>query len=150
MNRKQLLRDADIEPTSEAIAEGLGSVNNIYISFLENLKNYDIEVDWRYYNDGKAWLGKGLHKWVTARGAHKEVTAFWLSIWEGFFRVTIFLPEKYRAEALNLSLSGEIRKMIEEAKQMGKLKFFPLIFDLCSDEMSDEVFTIIDFRKTLK
>ena len=150
MNEQQLLRDPDIEPTNEVISEGLGLASSAYTKFLEQLQSHDVEVGWRYYNDGKVWLGKGLHKWETKRGTKKETTTFWLSIWDGLFKVTIYIPEKYRADAFNLSLGDEVKEMIENAKQIGKLKFFPLIFDLRSDEMFDEIFTLIDFRKALK
>jgi len=150
MKEQQLLRDPNIEPTSEVIAEGLGLANSAYTKFLEELKNYDIHVGWRYYNDGKAWLGKALHKWTGARGGEKEMTVFWLSIWDGFFKVSLFMPEKARADTLNLPLDGEIMKMIEDSKQMGKLKFFPLIFDLRSDGLFDGIFKLVEFRKTVK
>ena len=91
-----------------------------------------------------------MYKWTGVRGGQKETTAFWLSIWEGFFKVTIYIPEKSRADALNLPLDREVMTMLENAKQMGKLKFFPLIFDLCSDELFDAVYALVDFRKMLK
>ena len=150
MKEQQLLRDPNIEPTQEAIAAGLGAANNSYILFLEGLKQHDIQVNWRYYTDGKSWLGKGLYRWETLRGTKKEVTTFWFSIWDGFFKVTIYIPEKARADALNLALGDEVRKMIENAKQMGKLKFFPLVFDLHSSELFGEIYTLIDFRKSIK
>jgi hypothetical protein len=150
MEETQLLRDENIKPTSEVIAESLDSANNAYIDFMKKLENHRIEFNWRYYNDGKAWLGKGVYKWTTLRGTQKETTAFWLSIWSGFFKLTIYIPEKYRTEALSLSLCNETKKMIEDAKQMGKLKFFPIVFDLCSNEMFEEIFSLIDFRKALK
>ena len=147
MNENQLFRDENTEPTGQLIAQGLVAANDAYTKFLEKLKPHSIELEWRYYKDGKAWLGKGLYKWTTSRGTQKETTAFWLSMWEGFFKVVIYIPEKYRAEALGLSLGGEVRGMIENAKQIGKLKFFPLIFDLRSGQMFEEIFTVIDFRK---
>ena len=58
--------------------------------------------------------------------------------------------KKSRAEALSLPLDVEIKSMIEDTKQMGKLKFFPVIFDLKSDELLGQVYTLIDFRKKLK
>lgn len=145
-----LLRNPDIEPTSEIIAEGLGAANNAYIKFIGELESHDIQMGWRYYTDGKAWLAKGLYKWTGVRGGQKEVTAFWLSIWDGFFKVTIYVPEKNRADALNLPLNVEIKQMIVDSKQMGKLKFFPLVFDLRSDELFDAVYTLVDFRKRIK
>ena len=147
---QQLLRDASIEPTSEIIAQGLGAANTAYIKFIEELKSHDISVQWRFYNDGKAWLGKGLYQWTTARGTPKEMTAFWLSIWEGFFRVSIFIPEKLRADALLLPVGDEVRKLIEDSKQMGKLKFFPLVFDVKSEDMFDAIYVLIDYKKTIK
>jgi hypothetical protein len=150
LKEKQLLRDSSIEPTSEIIAEGLGEANNAYIKFIEELKNHDVQVDWRYYNDGNAWLGKALYKWTTKRGANKEMTVFWLSIWDGFFKLSFFISEKVRAEALELPLDDERKEMIENAKQMGKLKFFPLVFDLRSDELFGEIYTLVDFKKSLK
>ena len=150
MQEEQLLRNPDIEPTGEAIAEALGAANDAYIMFIEGLKNHNIQVDWRFYKDGRAWLGKGLHRWTTARGTPKEATAFWFSIWDGFFRLSIFIPEKARTDALNLSLSDEIKGMIENSRQMGKLKFFPLIFDLHSEALFEDIYTLADFRKTIK
>jgi len=150
MMKNQLMRDFDIEPTIENISECLGFANTAYTKFINELKSHNIVVNWRYYKDGKAWLGKGLYKWTTTRGTKKETTAFWLSVWNGFFKVTIYIPEKYRTEALKLSLSDEMKEMIKASKQMGKLKFFPITFNLRSDEMFNELFTIINFRKILK
>ena len=150
MNELQLLRDPDISPTSEVVATGLGDANSAYVKFLSKLENHDIQIDWRYYNDGKSWLGKGQYRWSTIRGTPKETTAFWFSVWSGFFKVTIFVPEKARAEAMSLPLGCEMKKMIENAKQMGKLKFFPLVFDLRSDELFEEILILADFRKALK
>ena len=148
--KKQLLRNPDIEPSSDVIAKALGESNNAYIKFISELASHDIHLEWRYYNDGKAWLAKGLFKWTGVRGGQNEKTVFWLSIWDGFFKVTIYIPEKARADVLGLPLDDEVKRMIADARQMGKLKYFPLVFDLCSDEMFEAVFALADFRKSLK
>lgn len=151
MEHQQLLREADIEPTNEIIAMGLGKlVYNTYTEFINRLPSHDIEVEWRFYKDGKSWLGKGLYKWTTSRGTPKETTAFWLSIWDGFFRVGIMIAEKHRADAMSLPLGDDTKAMIENAQQMGKLKLFSLAFDLRSSEPFDDVYTLIDFKKKLK
>jgi len=147
---QQLLRDPDIPPTPEVIAEGLGAANGAYEGFIAGLPGRDIQLEWRYYTDGMSWLCKGMYRWTGARGGQKEVCAFWLSIWEGLFKVTIYIPEKARTEALMLPLNEEIKQMITNAKQMGKLKFFPLVFDLRSDELLEAVYTLADFRKMLR
>ena len=150
MKEQQLLRDPSIEPTSAVIADGLGAAFCAYEKFLDGLKTHDVQIDWRYYNDGKTWLGKALYKWTTVRGTNKEMTVFWLSIWDGFFKICFYIPEKVRADALDLLLNDETKNLIDSAKQMGKLKFFPVVFELYSTELFDEVFTLVDFRKTIK
>jgi hypothetical protein len=150
MKEQQLLRDPSIEPISEVITEGLGTANTTYLKFIQRLKQYSLHVNWRYYNDAKAWLGKSLYKWTTVRGTEKEVTVCWLSIWDGFFKVGILIREKARADALKLPLSDETKEMIVKAEQIGKMKIFSLGFNVRSDELLDDIFTLINFRKTIK
>ena len=148
--KQQLLRNPDTEPSNEIIAKALGETNNAYIKFINELVSHDIQLEWRYYNDGKAWLAKGLCKCLNVRGGQKEKTVFWLSIWDGFFKVTIYIPEKSRGDIINLPLDVEVKRMIVDSKQMGKLKYFPVVFDLYSDDMFEAVFTLADFRKSIK
>ena len=150
INKEQLLRNPNMQPTDDVIAKALGESNDAYIKFINEIASHDIHLDWRYYNDGKAWLAKGLFKWTGVRGGQKETTVFWLSIWDGFFKVTIYVPEKARADVLSLLLDNEVKLMIEATQQMGKLKYFPIVFDLCSDEMFEAVFLLADFRKSIK
>jgi hypothetical protein len=150
INKEQLLRNPNIQPTDDVIAKALGESNDAYIKFINEIASHDIHLDWRYYNDGKAWLAKGLYKWTGVRGGQKETTVFWLSIWDGFFKVTIYVPEKARADVLSLLLDNEVKLMIEATQQMGKLKYFPIVFDLCSDEMFEAVFLLADYRKSIK
>lgn len=149
-DKEQMFRNPAIEPKSDVIAKALGQANDIYIKFVKELNNHDIQLEWRYYNDGKAWLAKGIFKWSGIRGGQNETTIFWLSMWDGFFKVTIFMPEKVRADVLSLPLDNEIKQTISEAQQMGKLKFFPVVFDLCSNEMLDTFFMVADFKKSIK
>ncbi|NLK64396.1 MAG: DUF3788 family protein [Tissierellia bacterium] len=130
--------------------KALGEANSPYVKFIKELASHDIQLKWNYYKDGKAWLAKGLYKWTGVRGGQKETTVFWLSIWDGFFKATIYIPEKVRADAYSLPLDDEIKQMIKDSKQMGKLKFFPLVFDLYSDQMFGAVFSLIDYRKSIK
>jgi hypothetical protein len=146
----QLLRSADIQTSSDIVAKALGEANKAYVKFVNELANHDIQLEWRYYSDGKAWLGKGLYNWTGIRGGQNETTIFWLSIWDGFFKVTIYVPEKARADVSSLALDNEVKLIIADSKQMGKLKFFPLVFELCSDEMFEAIFLLADFRKNIR
>jgi len=148
--KEQLLRNPDIQPTGDVLAKALGEANNAYIKFIHELVSHDTQLEWRYYTDGKAWLAKGLFNWTGVRGGQKQTTVFWLSIWTGFFKVTIFVPEKARADVYGLPLDNEVKLMIVDSKQMGKLKYFPLVFDMYSDEVFEAFFTLADFRKNIK
>ena len=145
--KKQLLRDPVIEPSSDVIAEALGESNNAYIKFVDERARRDSHLGWRDWNGGKAWLAKGLFKWTGVRGGQNEKTVFWLSIWDGFFKVTIYVPEKSRADILSIPLGNELKQMISASKEMGKVKYFPIVFDLRSDEMLEAVFLIADNKR---
>ena len=149
--KQQMLRDPGIQPTDEVIAAALGEANDAYQAFLSRLNGMGIELAWRYYTDGKAWLRKGLYRWTGARGGQRETTVFWLSLWQGFFRVTIYVPEASRADILSLPLDDEVKRMAEEGERMGnRLKYLPLVFDLRSDELFPSVFALADFKKSIR
>lgn len=149
-NKEQLLRNHDIQPTSDVIAKALGEANDAYIKFIKELDSHDIQLEWRYYTDGKAWLAKGLYKWTGIKGGQNEITVFWLSIWDRFFKVTIYVPKKDYANIYSLSLDDTVKKMLVNSKQMGKLKFFPLVFDIYTGEVFGSIFSIVDFKKSIR
>lgn len=149
MQGQQLLRDPNVNPSNEIIADGLGVANNTYIKFIDVLEHNDITLmDWRYYNDGKAWLSKGEYKWTTTRGTNKVKPIFWLSIWEGFFKVSFFFNEKTRNELLDLPISKEVKEMIRSIEPHGnKMPFLSVIFDVSNDKQLDDILVLSQFRK---
>ena len=63
--------------------------------------------------------------------------------------MTLYIHEKFRADILGVSLSNEVKQKVSESKQMGnKLKYFPLVFDLNSNEMLEDIISIIEYKKT--
>ena len=149
-NGRQLLRDPAVSPTSEVIAAGLGAAYEPYARFVKELEERQgiTFMEWRFYNDGKAWLTKGEYKWTTARGANKVKPIFWLSIWEGFFKVTFFFAESVRNELQELPISNETKGMNQNITPNGKMmRFIPVIFDIESDRLLSDVYTIAEFRK---
>jgi len=150
IREQQLLRDPGIQPTNEVIAEGLGKACKAYTKFIKGLERYDISLmDWRYYNDGKAWLSKGEYKWTTPRGANKVKPIFWLSIWSGFFRVSFFFGSDFREELLQLSISQNTKDLIQDAKPMGKtMRFVPIVFDVSNEALLNDLYILSEFKKT--
>lgn len=146
---QQLLRDGNITPTAEIIAEALGAANIVYLKFIEDLKKLNISLmDWRYYNDGKAWLSKGEYKWTTARGTLKVKPVFWLSIWENSFRVSYFFSEKTRDALLSLPISAGRKEIIKNTEATGKTnKSIAVIFEITDEFQLDDLYVIAEFRK---
>ncbi|MEA5135624.1 MAG: DUF3788 family protein [Candidatus Fimivivens sp.] len=146
---QQLLRNPNVVPTSEIISEGLGSVSGVYTKFIERLKQYDVSLmDWRFYNDGKAWLSKGEYKWTTKRGTNKVKPLFWLSIWEGFFKVSFNFKLETKEELLNLPISDESKDIIKNVEASGKtMKFIPVIFDVDDEKQLNDIYVLMQFRK---
>ena len=149
LNEHQLLRDPETEPTSELIAEGLDAAYETYSVFVDELGEYGITLmDWRFYNDGKAWLSKGEYKWTTPRGANKVKPIFWLSIWEGFFRIAFFFSTSVLEELLDLPVSDKTKELISNAKPMGKtMRFLPVTMDIYDSQQLSDVYVIAQFRK---
>lgn len=148
--QRQLLRDSNVTPTDIVISEGLGDANKVYIKFIKELKQQDITLmDWRYYNDGKAWLSKGEYKWTTPRGANKVKPLFWFSLWEGFFKVSFFFSDKLRTELQELPISQDVKDTITSAKSMGKsMRFFSLVIDVSDEKQLADVYILAQCRKT--
>ena len=150
MDKEQLLRDPDIYPSDEILADALGAAYKAYIEFVKKLETYGISLmDWRFYNDGKAWLSKGEYKWTTSRGANKVKPIFWLSIWSGFFRVAFFFGYDIKNELLELPISQNAKEIIGDAEPMGKtMRFLPVVFDVSSEEQLNDLYILTEFRKT--
>ena len=147
---QQLLRNPDIAPTSDVLAAALGNAYETYRRFTDMLDALEIQPEWRYYNDSKAWLGKGLYKWKSPRGTSKEKTVFWLSIWDGFFRLSFFISEKRWESLQNLQLSDSAKEAISGAKKIGKLKFYSVIFSVRIGESFSDFSALIEFQKNIK
>lgn len=142
MVAQMLLRDADIFPLDKILEEALGkNIHNVLLSFLEAVTNkeYGLVIEWRYYNDGKAWLGKAIYK---------KKTIFWLSAWEGFFKTSVFFTEKHLEAIAELAISETIKDEFAKAKTIGKL--IPMIFDVNEENQLDDLLTVVQCKKSLK
>lgn len=141
MEAQMLLRDADIFPSDKILEDALGEGFNVLVSFLETITNneYALTLEWRYYNDGKAWLGKAVYK---------KKTIFWLSVWEGFFKTSFFFMEKHLEAIAKLDISETIKDEFAKAKTIGKL--IPMIFDINKENQLGDLLTVVWFKKSLK
>jgi len=142
MEAQVLLRDPNTFPSDEVLQNALGDeVYQILSSFLETITNeeYGLIVEWRFYNDGKAWLGKVQHK---------KKTLLWLSIWEGFFKTSFYFTEKHLEDIAALDISDSIKDEFAQAKPAGRL--IVIIIDVSNKEQLTDLLTVVRFKKSLK
>ncbi len=136
---RPLLNDADIYPTDAVLASVLGKCNEVYRTFADALPEYKIELGWRYYNDGKAWLGKAVYN---------KKTVFWLSIWQGFFKLSFYFTEKNRMGIMGLPVAEEIKTKAENGIIKGKL--YSLVIDVSEPSHLKDVYTLISYKQSCK
>lgn len=147
----QLLKNPNIEPTDSVLNDSLKDAYPSYLLFLNLLKQIDVDLVWRYYTDGKAWLAKGIYRWTGKKGSDKEMSVFWCSIWNGFFKIVIYIPEDKREDILNLLIDDDLKIKINEIKRMGEtFRTLPIVFDVHSNEELESMLQIIVYKKGLK
>jgi len=149
-HEKLRLRDPVEMPTSAVLAQALGDSYVAYETFQEGLLNLEIEQAWQWYTPYKAWFAKGRHWWTTPRGARKEKNLYWLHVFEGYFSVAVWFKEKNRAEVLKASVREKTQQMIRDAKTMGKMPTFPVVFDVTAFEALADIYALIECKKRLE
>ena len=149
---KLRLREQEIFPSQEVLEKILGESFNAYKTFQDTLEQFELEQLWQFYPCfcGKAWMARGSFKWTTPRGANKEKNIYWLSAWEGYFKVAIWFKEKNRMEILKSDLSEGTKRIIRDAKTMGKLMTFPVEFDVDNIEPLADIYELIRHKKELE
>ncbi len=136
---KMLLRDPEIVLTKEVLADALGDVYPVFDSFMNTVESEGLTSEWRYYNDGKAWLGKVVHK---------KKTVCWLSVWEGYFQLSFFFLERHLEAIDALDISEAVKENFLREKPIGKS--LPMLFRIRSAEQLPDVFKVITFKKIAK
>lgn len=142
MKAQMLLKDPEQFPSDKVLKHVLGdSVYNVLEALLTVIidKEYGLTVEWRYYNDGKTWLGKVVYK---------KKTVFWLSVWESYFKAGFYFTAKHFEAIAALDISETIKDEFSKAKPSGKL--FPMIFDINTHDQLQDLLTVIYLKKSLK
>lgn len=77
---RPLFNDKNEYPNDQVLARHLGKTKGLWDEFTGAAASASLALEWNYYNDGKAWLGKLTHK---------KKTVCWVSIWKGFLRTSL-------------------------------------------------------------
>ena len=149
-HEKLRLREHEVLPTSQVLEQTLGDSYVAYETLQEALPNLEMEQDWQWYTPYKAWFAKGQHWWATPKGARKEKNLYWLYVFEGYFSVAVWFKKKDRMEVLNADVSERTKRLILDAKTMGKLPTFPVLFEITTVEPLADIYALLDCKKRLE
>lgn len=142
MEAQQLLRNPDIYPSEEALKAALGEkVYDVFDTFTRTITGGEcgLNLEWRYYNDGKAWLGKAVYK---------KKTVLWLSVWKGFFKTSFYFTEKHLEAVAALDIPDTIKEKFFNTRQIGRL--IPMLIEVDSNDQLKDLLTVTRFKKSLK
>lgn len=103
-------------------------------------QNYpDSSGSWNYYNDGKQWLFKYVHK---------KKTIFWSGILTDTFRITFYLGNKAETIIEKSDLPHDIKEEFKTAKRYGLIR--PVSFIVRDKADVDNVLKMIDLKSKIK
>lgn len=138
---RPLLNDKETTVTREVLQKTLGKSYNVYEKMVEKITRpgYDLEIVWRFYNDGKAWLCKVINK---------KKTIFWLSVWDGFFKTSFYFAERHCAGIEELDIDKSIKDDLKSGKSFGTL--FPVTMKISSEEQIGDLLKIVEYKKKVK
>lgn len=139
-NSQMLLRDPGQEPVKSLVKEILSEqLYKAYEELLKIIPELGLSYEWRYYNDGKAWLCK-----IT----HKKKTVAWLSLWENAFKTSFYFTEKTGAGIESLDIDSRIKSSFLQNKAIGKL--IPLTLEIDNKTKLEDFRRIAEYKITLK
>lgn len=138
---KPLLNDPSVLPSPEVLQEVLGDSYQVYEKTLAVVTSepYGIVPEWRYYNDGKAWLCKMVFK---------KKTVFWLSVWDGCFKAGFYFVERHLPGIGELEIDPGIKEALAVAKPFGTL--YPVTLSISTSEQLEDLLALIRYKKGLK
>jgi len=142
MDEIQLLRDAEITPTMDVLENIVGKdIFSVYEKIYKTITSSEFELnpEWNFYKDGKAWLCKV---------SYKKKTVFWLSVWDTGIKTGFYFTEKTRSGVLELAINDEIKQRFESVKLIGKL--IPLTLVVENEAQLDDLKKLIVYKKALK
>ena len=136
-----LLTDKQTYPTDDLIFSIIGDNKIHWQSIMTYMsQNYkDSLGQWNFYNDGKRWLFKMVHK---------KKTVFWAGILTDAFRITFYLGNKAETIIENSELPEIIKEEFKTAKKYGLIR--PVSFIIKDQTDVDNVLKMIDKKSKLK
>lgn len=136
-----LLREKAEPPGDKSINDALKDAYPVFVQFIEtiNRDEYGITGTWNFYKDGKAWLFKA--SW-------KNKTIFWLSVWDGFFKVGFYFNDKNGAGIPGLPIDLSLKELFLNTPPIGKLR--PLTINVTERIQLDDLLRVVMYKQNCK
>lgn len=133
------LKDKEQFPTPEVLSTILKGSFPAYEQLEKELADAGTGIEWKYYNDGKAWMGKLMAK---------KKNLGWLHVYSGFFTITCFCMEKHLETIAASALPQQVKDQVLGEAFDSKLK--PMRIAVRAVEQIADVYKLLDFKKRLK
>ena len=134
-----ILKDREMFPTDEVLKKELKSSYPTFKKLRDELTATNVRIEWNYYNDGKAWMGKMLFK---------KKNLGWLQIYNGYCTTSCFFMEKHLEAIAGLDITESIKTNFYQERSSGKLA--PMTVNIHTVEDIDDALKMLDFKKKLK
>lgn len=72
----------------------------------------------------------------------------WLSVWDGFFKISFFFTEKHLEGIAALDIAENIKEDFCNAKPFGRM--IPMVFEINNKKQFPDLLTVAAFKKNLK
>ena len=136
-----VLIDPTVQPSEELIYSIIGENSVYWERIVDQLYEHhtDITEEWRFYNDGKAWLYRALRK---------KKTVYWIGVIKDTFRISFWFGDKAESTLLASSLPETIKEEFRNAKRYAHSRCISI--EMSSPEDLQNVFALIELKIKLK
>jgi hypothetical protein len=135
------LNDKNIIPTDELVFSVIGDRRVLWQRILQYTSGIhsDVTGTWNYYNDGKQWLYKMMHK---------KKTIFWAGLVDDTLRVTFWFSDKAEPVIEESQLPPSLKDEFRNAKKYGLVR--PVTIFLNEQADADNVITLVSIKQKIK
>ena len=138
MKEKPALNNKEEFPDSKVLKKVLKDKFSLFNNLIDTAEGdpHNLTHEWRFYRDGNSWLCKAFFK---------KKTIFWLSVWDGYFRVVFYFSAKNRDGIFDLKIDDNIKSEFRNTEFTGKL--LPLIIKVHNQHDVNSIINLIEYRK---